>query len=82
MIYENLIVRKIHCDHGSVDKIMAYLNCPKCPAQSYPKVEPFPIWVGGFKLHVPLQTYKCSSGHIFYVEEEPKDVDSVHGRCV
>ena len=64
---------------------MAYLNCPYCPSQSYPTDRQLPLWVGGFKVLVPLIEYKCSSGHVHYVITEHKEVtdaNSVHGRCV
>jgi hypothetical protein len=49
------------------------LNCPFCPSQALPKELSFSLWVGGFKLYAPMQSFKCASGHIFYVEKEAID---------
>ena len=50
---------------------MAYLNCPYCPSQSYPTHRQH-LWIGGFKLPVPLVEYLCLSGHVHYVVTEHK----------
>jgi|FreactcultureFD7_1027221.scaffolds.fasta_scaffold34189_2 hypothetical protein len=57
---------------------MAYLNCPFCPAQAV-HVETYTMTCQPVMLK-----YRCNGGkHEFFVErEEPKDVDSIHGRCV
>ncbi len=59
---------------------MSSLNCPWCPAQSYPKIEPIELWVGGFKLYVPMKTFRCTLGHLFYVEKEAIDGRTASGR--
>lgn len=51
------------------DKTMAYLNCPFCPAQSYPvRTEDFP------QLGCHMDKFRCSSQHIFYTKMEEDDV--------
>jgi hypothetical protein len=48
---------------------MAYLNCPFCPAQSYPvRTEDFP------QLGCHMDKFRCSSQHIFYTKMEEDDV--------
>lgn len=49
----------------SVDKIMAYINCAKCPAQSFPTGESV---CNGY-----LEEFQCVSKHKTYIDKE--DVD-------
>lgn len=44
---------------------MAYLNCPFCPAQSFPDELPYRV-----TQYVVQQMFKCSANHKFYVDEE------------
>lgn len=49
---------------------MAYLNCPFCPSQA------FLVRNAEHSDRPPLEKYRCTSKHIFYVEPEEKTDES------
>ena len=47
---------------------LSYLNCPLCPAQSFPVC---PSTVMGKKGHL----YRCPLKHEFFIQDETKETD-------
>ena len=48
---------------------MAYLNCPKCPAQAFlvKNADHLDLFINK---DIGLEKYRCPSKHVFYVEAE------------